>query len=146
VPQAGPRELAALGIRWRRTAKNHQTVWWCTGLSGEPTVACAKGRPRNLWVTRGSSNERHGAPDCPVCTGQCPVHQRARSCNNRLCPIWKAIVHRTGYNSCLVVHRCHTRVLGHQDPGANIVTRCAGTKSHTYDDSWHRIECHIFTT
>jgi hypothetical protein len=34
---------------------------------------------------------------------------------------------------------------GHQDPGANIITRCAGTKSHTYDESWHRIECHIFT-
>jgi hypothetical protein len=33
---------------------------------------------------------------------------------------------------------------GHQDPGANIITRCAGTKSHTYDESWHRIECHIF--
>jgi hypothetical protein len=41
---------------------------------------------------------------------------------------------------------CHTRILGHQDPGANIITRCAGTKSHTYDESWHRIECHIFTT
>jgi hypothetical protein len=32
-----------------------------------------------------------------------------------------------------------------QNPGANIITRCAGTKSHTYDESWHRIECHIFT-
>jgi hypothetical protein len=41
--------------------------------------------------------------------------------------------------------KCHTRVSGHQDPGANIITRCAGTKSHTYDESWHRIECHIFT-
>jgi hypothetical protein len=40
---------------------------------------------------------------------------------------------------------CHTRISGHQDPGANIITRCAGTKSHTYDESWHRIECHIFT-
>jgi hypothetical protein len=39
---------------------------------------------------------------------------------------------------------CHTRVSGHHDPGANIITRCAGTKSHTYDESWHRIECHIF--
>jgi hypothetical protein len=28
---------------------------------------------------------------------------------------------------------CHTRVLGVQSPGANINTRCAGTKSHTYD-------------
>jgi hypothetical protein len=41
---------------------------------------------------------------------------------------------------------CHTRVSGHQDSGANIITRCAGTKSHTYDESWHRIEFHIFTT
>jgi hypothetical protein len=41
---------------------------------------------------------------------------------------------------------CHTRILGVQNPGANIITKCAGTKSHTYDDSWHRIECHIFTT
>jgi hypothetical protein len=40
---------------------------------------------------------------------------------------------------------CHTRILGVQNPGANIITRCAGTKSHTYDESWHRIECHIFT-
>jgi hypothetical protein len=42
-------------------------------------------------------------------------------------------------------HIYHTRVSGHQDPGANIITRCAGTKSHTYDESWHKIECHIFT-
>ena len=38
---------------------------------------------------------------------------------------------------------CHTRVSGHQDPGANIITMCARTKSHTYDESWHRMECHI---
>jgi hypothetical protein len=42
-------------------------------------------------------------------------------------------------------HICHTRVSGHQDPGANIITGCAGTKSHTYDESWHKIECNIFT-
>jgi hypothetical protein len=29
--------------------------------------------------------------------------------------------------------RCHTRILGVQNPGANINTRYAGTKSHTYD-------------
>jgi hypothetical protein len=34
---------------------------------------------------------------------------------------------------------------GFRDPGANIITRCAGTKSHTYDESWYRNECHIFT-
>jgi hypothetical protein len=41
VRQAGSGELAALGFRRRRTAINHRTVRWCTGLSG-------------------------GAPDCPV--------------------------------------------------------------------------------
>jgi hypothetical protein len=39
VRQAGPRELAALGTRRRRTAKNHRTVRWCTGLSSESSVA-----------------------------------------------------------------------------------------------------------
>jgi hypothetical protein len=105
-------ELAALGIRRRRTTKNHRTVRWCTGLSGEPMVASANGRPRNLPATRGSSNGRQCAPDCPVCTGQCPVRQRVRRCNGRLCPIWKEIEHRTGYSSCPVAHRtvwCATR-------------------------------------
>jgi hypothetical protein len=44
----------------------------------------------------------------------------------------------------VIIDRCNTRILGVQNPGANIITRCAGTKSHTYEDSWHRIECHIF--
>jgi hypothetical protein len=34
---------------------------------------------------------------------------------------------------------------GFRDPGANIITRCAGTKSHTYDESWYRNECYNFT-
>jgi hypothetical protein len=93
----------------------HRTVRWCTALSGEPTVASANGRPRNLRTTRGSSNGRRGAPDCPVCTGQCPVRQRARSCNGRLCPIWKEIAHRICYSRCPVAHQivlgfhCSTR-------------------------------------
>jgi hypothetical protein len=73
-------------------------------LSGEPTVASANGQPRNLRATRGSSNDRKGAPDCPVCTEQCLVHQRARSYNGRLCSIWKEIAHQTGYSSCPVRH------------------------------------------
>jgi hypothetical protein len=32
-------EQATLGKLWRRTAIIHRTVWWCTGLSGEPTAA-----------------------------------------------------------------------------------------------------------
>jgi hypothetical protein len=58
-----------------------------------------------------------------------------------------AVTAASFYPDVLFIGRveCHTRVLGHQDPGANIIIRCAGTKSHTYDESWHRIECHIFT-
>jgi hypothetical protein len=41
-------------------------------------------------------------------------------------------------------NKCNTRILGVQNPGANINTRYAGTKSHTYDVKWHRVECHIF--
>src|SRR5699024_2151980 len=55
--------------------------------------------------------------------------------------LWKYLYHcRPGMAGC------NTRVLGVQSPGVNIITRCAGTKSHAYDESWHRIECHIFTT
>jgi hypothetical protein len=48
----------------------HRTVRWCTGLSSEPTVACANGRPRNLRATRGLLQRSAGAPDCPVCANQ----------------------------------------------------------------------------
>jgi hypothetical protein len=61
----------------------------CTGLSGEPTVgrAIRAGHVAEPTVGR-------GAPDCPVCTGQCPVHQRLQSANGRLRQIRKEI--RTG--------------------------------------------------
>jgi hypothetical protein len=72
------------GFRRRRTAKNHRTVRWCTGLSGEPTVGRANGRPRNPRVTRGRANGLMGALDCPVCTGQCLVRQRLQILNGRL--------------------------------------------------------------
>jgi hypothetical protein len=64
------------GLRRRCTAIIHRTVPWCTGLSGEPTVGRANGRPRNPRATRGRANGQKGAPDCPVCTEQCPVRQR----------------------------------------------------------------------
>jgi hypothetical protein len=53
-------ELATLGKLWRRTTIIHRTVRWCTGLSGEPTVASAI---RGRRVAR--ANGRLGAPDCP---------------------------------------------------------------------------------
>jgi hypothetical protein len=89
------------GLRQRRTAKIHRTVRWCTGLSGEPTVCRGNGRPRIPRVTRGRANGHIGAPDCPVCTRQCPVRQRLPGANGRLRQIRKEI--RTGH--CPVVHR-----------------------------------------
>jgi hypothetical protein len=64
------------GFRRWCTAINHRTVRWCTGLSGEPSVGPANGRPRNPHATRGRTNGQKGAPDCPVCTRQCPMRQR----------------------------------------------------------------------
>jgi hypothetical protein len=79
-------EQATLGKNRWRTTIIHQTVMWCTGLSGEPTVARATvGRAiRGRCVAR--ANGRQGAPDCPVCTGQCPVRQLAQRCNGHLRP------------------------------------------------------------
>jgi hypothetical protein len=62
-----------------------------TGLSDEPTVGRANGRPCNPRVTRGRANGQMGAPDCPVCTRQCPVRQRLQIFNGRLCQNRKAI-------------------------------------------------------
>ena len=72
-----------------------------TGLSGEPTVGRANSRPRNPCVTLGRANGQKGAPDCPVCTGQCPVRQRLQIFNGRLRQNRKEIC--TG--QCPVVHR-----------------------------------------
>ena len=97
-------ELAALGIRrWRMTII-HRTIRWCTGLSGDPTVASAKVSHaiRGRRVAR--SNGRLGTPDCPV-------RQPALRSNGRMCLIWKEIAH----SGCLVVHRtvrCTTRQIG----------------------------------
>jgi hypothetical protein len=85
-------EQATLGKNRRRTAIIHRTVRWCTGLSGEPTVASATvGRAiHGRRVAR--ANGRQGAPDCLVCTGQCPVRQLARCCNGRIFQKRKEIV------------------------------------------------------
>jgi hypothetical protein len=53
-------ELAILRKTQRRTTIIHRTVWWCTGLSGEPTVASANGRPRDLRATRGPQQRSVG--------------------------------------------------------------------------------------
>jgi hypothetical protein len=99
---------SASGSHQRCTAIIHQTVRWSIGLSGEPTVSRGNGRPRIPRVTRGRANGHIGTPDCPVCTGQCPVRQRLYICNGRLRQIRKQIRTR----QCPVVHwtvRCARR-------------------------------------
>jgi hypothetical protein len=94
----------------------HRTVRWCTGLSGEPTVGLGNGRPRDLRVMRGRANGQIGAPDCLVCTGQCPVRQRLQDCNSRLLHLWKEIRHRTvsgGAPDCLVRHPTEGKICLH---------------------------------
>jgi hypothetical protein len=87
-------ELATLGKLWRRTAIIHRTVRWCTRLSGEPTAASAT-VGRAIRVRRmAPANGQLEAPDCPVCTGHCPVRQQLQFCNGRLCHFRKEI--RTG--------------------------------------------------
>jgi hypothetical protein len=53
-------EPTALGKMQRRTAIIHRTVRWCTGLSGEPTVASVNGRLCNPRATRGPQQRSVG--------------------------------------------------------------------------------------
>jgi hypothetical protein len=67
VRQVGSGELAALG-KWLTTYDyNSPDCPVCTGLSGEPTVGRANGRPRDPRETRGRANGRQGAPDSVQC-------------------------------------------------------------------------------
>jgi hypothetical protein len=91
------------GILRRRTAIIHRTVRCAPDCpvsqrSAGPTVGRANGRLRDLRKTRGRDNGREGAPDCPVCTEQCPVRQRLPGANGQLRHRRKEI--RTG--QCLV--------------------------------------------
>jgi hypothetical protein len=78
----------------------HRTVRWCTGLSGEPTVASATVGHAIRGRRVAHANGRQGAPVCPVCTGQCPVRQLPRRCNGHLRQIRKEI--RTGHATVYV--------------------------------------------
>jgi hypothetical protein len=95
APGWSPVKRPLSGKDQRRTTIIHRTVRWCTGLSGEPTVASATvGRAiRGRRVAR--INGRFGTPDCPVCTGQCPVRQLPPRTNGRMRQKWKEIAHRT---------------------------------------------------
>jgi hypothetical protein len=119
-------EMAALGTRRRRMAKNHQTDQWCTELSGESSAANpspsgkAKGRrgynspdcPVSQRSDAQSSHDMWTAPTVGWCTGLCPVRQSAQWSNSRICQIWKEIKHWTIYRTYPVAHRtvrCTTR-------------------------------------
>ena len=95
VRQAGSSELAALGNSPATYDYNSPDCPVCTGLSGEPTVGRANGRPRDLRGTRGRANGRKGAPDCPVCTGHVRCANGSQICNGRLRHFGKEIGHRT---------------------------------------------------
>jgi hypothetical protein len=56
VRQAGLSEVAALGNSLATYGYNSPDCPVCTGLSGEPTVDQANGRPRDLRGTRGRAN------------------------------------------------------------------------------------------
>jgi hypothetical protein len=112
VRQVGPRELAALGIRRRRTAIIHRTVRWCTRLSDEPTVASANGQSRNLRATRGPQQRSVGH------TGLSDVHRTMSGAPTDLEDQWSDAPEKEGdhapdsYSDCPVVHRtvrCTTR-------------------------------------
>jgi hypothetical protein len=66
------REVAALGNLPTAYGYNSPDCPVCTGLSGEPTVGRANGRPRNLRETRGRANGRKGG------TGLSGVHRTVR--------------------------------------------------------------------
>jgi hypothetical protein len=83
------------GIQSAAYGYNSPDCSMCTGLSGEPTVGRANGRLRDLRETRGRANGREGAPDCPVCTGQCPVRQRLQGCQRSASPNKEGNPHRT---------------------------------------------------
>jgi hypothetical protein len=88
------------GIRRWCTTIIHRTVRWCIELSGEPTAARAT-VGRVICVRHvAHANGRLGAPDCPVCTVQCPVHQPAQRSNGQLRQEWKEI--HTGHATVAV--------------------------------------------
>jgi hypothetical protein len=81
--------------RWRRGYNSpdcpvvQRTVRWTIGAHGQRS-------PARSTAIRGWANGRIVAPDCLVCTGQCPVRQQIQRSNGRLRQKRKGIAHRTG--------------------------------------------------
>jgi hypothetical protein len=87
VRQAGSSKLAALGNSPATYGYNSPDCPVCTGLSSEPTVDRANGRPRDLRGTRGRANGKKGAPDMSGVHRICPVRQRLSGCQRSTAPV-----------------------------------------------------------
>jgi hypothetical protein len=105
-------ETTALGKTQRRTTIIHRTLRWCTGLSGEPTVASANGWLRNPRATRGPQQRSVGH------TGVSGVHRTVSGAPTDPEDQRSDATDMEGdrasdnYNDCPVVHRtvrCTTR-------------------------------------
>jgi hypothetical protein len=112
VCQAGSGELAALGNKLTAYGYNSPDCPVCTGLSGEPTVGRANGRPgqRSAGPTVGRTIRARHVAEPTVGRGHRTVRcapdsvrcaNGSRAANGRLHQIWKEIRTR----QCPVVHR-----------------------------------------
>jgi hypothetical protein len=100
VCQTGSGKLAALEKKLTAYGYNSPDCPVCTGLSGEPTVGRANGRPRDPRETCGQANGReHRTIRCAPDSVRCANGSKAA--NGRLRQIRKEI--RIG--QCPVVHR-----------------------------------------
>jgi hypothetical protein len=100
------------GKRPRRTTKIHQTIRWCTRLSGEPKALADNGRLRNPRTTRGPQQWVVGH------TGLSGVHRTVSGAPTGPEEQWSAAPDMEGdraldmNSACPVVHRtvrCTTR-------------------------------------
>jgi hypothetical protein len=93
-------ELVALGNSSSTYGYNSPDCPVYTGLSGEPTVGRANGRPRDLRDTWPSQRLGGGTGlsgvhrTCPVCTGHVRCANGSQATNGRLRHLWKEIGHR----------------------------------------------------
>ena len=83
VRQAGSGKLVALGNKVTAYGYNSPDCPVCTGLSGEPTVGRANGRPGQRSIER-SARDTWPSQRSEGGTGQCQVRQRLQSANGRL--------------------------------------------------------------
>jgi hypothetical protein len=104
APGWSPVNKPLSGKVWRRKAIIHRTVRWCIGLSGEPTIVCANGRPRNPRATRGPRQRSARG------TGLSGMHRTVSSAptapelQRSSTPEKEGDRHRTIYSDCPVRH------------------------------------------